>query len=171
MRIGRKLYPFSVKWPPSWISQNTQGCGDHTHRILNKDPVDGQNPLKTHMYHIFPRQTLICLDNFKPEHVHFEFSYYKIERPNFRTGHRNAPKFCTHVRIDTLTLKTLKKMDQPHPRGVKRAYTCGDVGVCLCVCLCVCVCLWLAAVYASLTPYLFRYTTVGPSPNLARMCG
>ena len=37
----------------------------------------------------------------------------------FRTGHRIAPKFCTHVRIDTLTLKNV--VDPPHPRGVKRA--------------------------------------------------
>ena len=34
------------------------------------------------------------------------------------SGHdrRTAPKFGTHVRIDTLTLK--KKIDPPHPRGV-----------------------------------------------------
>ena len=32
----------------------------------------------------------------------------------FRTGHRIAPKFCTHVWTDTLTLK---KFDPPHPRG------------------------------------------------------
>ena len=25
-------------------------------------PLEGQNPLKTTMYHIFPRQTLFCLD-------------------------------------------------------------------------------------------------------------
>ena len=55
-------------------------------------------------------------------------SYYKIERQNFRTGPRIAPKFGTHVPIDTLTLKTLKKWT--HPRGVKRAYTCvNDVAI------------------------------------------
>ena len=31
-------------------------------------------------------------------------STYKFERQNFRTGHRIAPKFGTHVPIDTLTL-------------------------------------------------------------------
>ena len=36
-------------------------------------------------------------------------SIIKIERQNFRTGPRIEPKFGTHVRIDTLTLKTLKK--------------------------------------------------------------
>ena len=30
---------------------------------------------------------------------------------------QTAPKFGTHVRIDTLTLK-IKKFDPPHPRGV-----------------------------------------------------
>ena len=32
-------------------------------------------------------------------------STYKFERQNFRYGRRNEPKFGTHVRIDTLTLK------------------------------------------------------------------
>ena len=41
-------------------------------------------------------------------------STYKFESHFFRTGHRIAPKFCTHVRIDTLTLK---KIDPPHPGG------------------------------------------------------
>ena len=36
-----------------------------------------------------------------------KISYYKIEEHFFRTGRRNAPKFCTHVRIDTLTLKKM----------------------------------------------------------------
>ena len=31
-------------------------------------------------------------------------STYKLERQNFRTGRRIAPKFGTHVPIDTLTL-------------------------------------------------------------------
>ena len=31
-------------------------------------------------------------------------STYKFERPNYRTGRRIAPKFGTHVPIDTLTL-------------------------------------------------------------------
>ena len=31
-------------------------------------------------------------------------STYKFERPNFRTGRWIAPKFGTHVPIDTLTL-------------------------------------------------------------------
>ena len=40
-----------------------------------------------------------------------EQSTNKFERPNFRHGRRNDPKFGTHVRIDTLTshLKQIKK--------------------------------------------------------------
>ena len=41
-------------------------------------------------------------------------STYKFERQNFRHGHRNAPKLCTHVRIDNLTLK---KWTHPTPGG------------------------------------------------------
>ena len=33
-------------------------------------------------------------------------SYYKLEGHLFRTGRRNAPKFCTHVRIETRTALT-----------------------------------------------------------------
>ena len=44
-------------------------------------------------------------------------SYYKIEGHFFRTGRQNAPKFCTHVRMDTLTLKTLKKWTHTTPGG------------------------------------------------------
>ena len=51
-----------VKWQPSWISQNALECGDHTHRILNNDPIAGQNPLKTTMFHIFHRQNPFCAD-------------------------------------------------------------------------------------------------------------
>ena len=54
----KEVIAISVKWQPSWISQNAQECGVHTHRILNKDPIEGQNPLKTTMYHISPRQNL-----------------------------------------------------------------------------------------------------------------
>ena len=32
---------------------------------------------------------------------------------------RTAPKFGTHVRIDTLTLKKYKQIDPPHPRGFR----------------------------------------------------
>ena len=35
----------------------------------------------------------------------------------FRHDRRTAPKFGTHVRIDTLTLN--KKFDPPHPRGFR----------------------------------------------------
>ena len=41
-------------------------------------------------------------------------STYKFERQNFRYGRRNEPKFGTHVRIDTLTLK---KLTHPTPGG------------------------------------------------------
>ena len=58
----KEVIAISVKWQPSWISQNAQECGVHTHRILNKDPIDGQNPLKTTMNHISPRQNLLPID-------------------------------------------------------------------------------------------------------------
>ena len=58
----KEVIDISVKWQPSWISQNAQECGVHTHRILNKDPIEGQNPLKTTMDHISPRQNLLRID-------------------------------------------------------------------------------------------------------------
>ena len=42
---------------------------------------------------------------------------YKFEKQHFRYGGRNEPKFGTHVRIDTLTLKKLKKLTHPTPGG------------------------------------------------------
>ena len=45
-------------------------------------------------------------------------STYKFERQNFRTGRRIAPKFGTHVPIDTLTLIGEIFFDPPNPRGV-----------------------------------------------------
>ena len=44
-------------------------------------------------------------------------STYKFKRAFFRHDRRTAPKFGTHVRIDT-TLALTKTIDQPHPRGV-----------------------------------------------------
>ena len=44
-------------------------------------------------------------------------STYKLEGHFFRHGRRTAPKFGTHVPIDTLTLNKLK-IDPPHPMGV-----------------------------------------------------
>ena len=41
-------------------------------------------------------------------------STYNFKRHFFRHGRRTAPKFGTHVRIDTLTLK---KIDPPHKGG------------------------------------------------------
>ena len=58
----KEVIAISVKWQPSWIYQNAQECGVHTHRILNKDPIEGQNPLKTTMYHNSPRQNLLPID-------------------------------------------------------------------------------------------------------------
>ena len=58
----KEVIAISVKWQPSWISQNAQEFSDHTHLILNKDPIEGQHTLKTTMYHIFPGQNLFCLD-------------------------------------------------------------------------------------------------------------
>ena len=46
-------------------------------------------------------------------------STYKLKRYFFRTDRRIASKFCTHVRIDTLTLK--KFFWPTPPQGVKRA--------------------------------------------------
>ena len=46
-------------------------------------------------------------------------STYKFERQNFRHGRRNEPKFGTHVRIDTLTLKKKKKLMHPTPGGFR----------------------------------------------------
>ena len=44
----------------------------------------------------------------------YNISTYKFERQHFLYGHRNAPTFCTHVRIDNLTLK---KWTHPTPGG------------------------------------------------------
>ena len=41
----------------------------------------------------------------------------KIDPPHPNLSRRTAPKFGTHVRIDTLTLK--RKFDPPHPRGFR----------------------------------------------------
>ena len=40
----------------------------------------------------------------------------------FRTGHRIAPKFGTHVRIDTLTLKKITIWTHPTPGGFRGLY-------------------------------------------------
>ena len=93
-------------------------------------------------------------------------STYKFESHFFRTGRRIAPKFCTHVRIDTLTFNFC--FDPPHPRGVKRAYVWMMWRWCLC--FCGFVRLWLCGWQPRFT-YLFRDTTVRPRPNVARMCG
>ena len=58
----KEVIAISVKWQPSWISQNAEECDVNTHRILNKDPIEGRNPLKSTMYHIFPRQNLLSID-------------------------------------------------------------------------------------------------------------
>ena len=44
-------------------------------------------------------------------------STYKFKRAFFRHDRRTAPKFGTHVQIET-RLALTKKIDQPHPRGV-----------------------------------------------------
>ena len=44
-------------------------------------------------------------------------STYKFKRAFFRHDRRTAPKFGTHVWIET-RLALTKKFDQPHPRGV-----------------------------------------------------
>ena len=44
-------------------------------------------------------------------------STYKFKRAFFRHGRRIAPKFGTHVRIET-RLALTKKNYRPHPRGV-----------------------------------------------------
>ena len=45
----------------------------------------------------------------------------------FRHGRRNEPKFGTHVRIDTLTLK---KIDPPNPRGFRGLLDVVPGGLC-----------------------------------------
>ena len=44
-------------------------------------------------------------------------SIIKLKRQVSRTGRRIAPKFCTHVRIDTLTLK--RNLTHPTRRGFR----------------------------------------------------
>ena len=90
-------------------------------------------------------------------------STYKFKRHFFRHGCRTAPKFGTHVRIET-RLALTKKIDPTHPKGVIGGYLClWDV------------CLWVGCLWVSLsaTPHLLISGTcyVGPHPNLARMCG
>ena len=56
-----------------------------------------------------------------------KISTYKFKRAFFRHERRTAPKFGTHVRIDTLTLK---KLTNPTPWGLfdfVRSYTCAFV--------------------------------------------
>ena len=73
----------------------------------------------------------------------------KIERQNFRTGPRIEPKFGTHVRIDTLTLKTLKKWtDHPTPGGLSEPIV---YVLWRCAWRKMFVCGFVADVYASLT--------------------
>ena len=50
-------------------------------------------------------------------------STYKFKRHFFRHGHRTAPKFGTHVRIET-RLALTKKINPAHPRGVIGGYLC-----------------------------------------------
>ena len=57
MTNRKELISISVKWQPSWTSQNAQECGSHSPRILNTDPIEGQNTLKKTMYHIFLDKT------------------------------------------------------------------------------------------------------------------
>ena len=49
----------------------------------------------------------------------WQISTYKFERQNFVTGRRIAPKFGTHVPIDTLTLIGQKKLTHPTPGGFR----------------------------------------------------
>ena len=62
MTNRKEVISILVKWQTSWISQNSQECGNRTHRILNTDPIEGQNTLKITMYHIFPRRNLLSID-------------------------------------------------------------------------------------------------------------
>ena len=52
-----------------------------------------------------------------PTFIEVAISTYKFKRAFFRHDRRTAPKFGTHVRIET-RLALTKKIDQPHPRGV-----------------------------------------------------
>ena len=55
-------------------------------------------------------------------------STYKFKRAFFRHDRRTAPKFGTHVRIETRLALTKKKFDQPHPRAVLGGYLLMCVG-------------------------------------------
>ena len=60
---------------------------------------------------------------FNQKYIACRSSTYKFERHNFRTGRRIAPKFCTHVRIETRLTLSLKKLDPPHPIPIEtRSY-------------------------------------------------
>ena len=48
--------------------------------------------------------------------IYIYISTYKFKRAFFRHDRRTAPKFGTHVWIET-RLALTKKIDQPHPRG------------------------------------------------------
>ena len=87
--------------------------------------------------------------------VSIGLSTYKFESHFFRTGHRIAPKLCTHVRIDTLKKEFF--LTHPTPGGLSEPNP--DVAM------------FVAAWLCGLFTYLFRDTTVRPRPNLARMCG
>ena len=70
---------------------------------------------------------------------------------------QTAPKFGTHVRIDTLTLN--KKLTHSTPGGFRGLSIGDDVAT-----------MFVGGSCIRFT-YLFRDTTVGPHPHLARMCG
>ena len=46
-------------------------------------------------------------------------SYYKLEGNYLRHGRRTAPKFRTHVRIETRLALTYKQMTHPTPGGFR----------------------------------------------------
>ena len=96
-----------IVWPFLYMKMLT------TQISLKQIPLnlDQPPPLNVFFLHLF-------YDNITFRHL----SYYKIEGHFFRTGHRIAPKFCTHVRIDTLTLKQIKMLTHPTPGGFRGLY-------------------------------------------------
>ena len=82
-------------------------------------------------------------------------SYYKLEGHFFRTGRRIAPKFGTHVPIETRLALSKTNLTHPTPGG--------GVGQCNFVTALV---LTLASLH-----YPCGGRRTAPHPNLARMCG